>query len=100
MAASYFVKMRAREGREEAVRELLLSNVARIRARERGTLAWNDERDPRGAPTRRPDRGAVRRRQQLLDAVPGARHLGMEFPRDTPDPNPVLLEVTALGAPA
>jgi hypothetical protein len=32
MAVTYFVRMRALEGREDAVRELLLSNVARIDA--------------------------------------------------------------------
>jgi quinol monooxygenase YgiN/predicted ester cyclase len=40
MAITYFVRMRAREGREEAVRSLLLSNVDRIREGEPGNLAF------------------------------------------------------------
>jgi hypothetical protein len=40
MAVTYFVRMRAREGREEAVRDLLLSNVARIDAGERGNVVF------------------------------------------------------------
>ena len=47
---TYFVRMRALEGSEQAVSELLLSNVARIDAGERGNLAFAVHRsnsDPR-----------------------------------------------------
>ena len=50
MPVTYFVRMRALEGREDAVRELLLSNVARIDAGERGSLVFAVHRsteDPR-----------------------------------------------------
>jgi quinol monooxygenase YgiN len=50
MAVTYFVRMRVLEGREDAVRELLLSNVERIDAGERGNLAFAVHRsteDPR-----------------------------------------------------
>lgn len=50
MAVSYFVRMRALEGREQAVEELLLSNVGRIRAGEPGNLAFavhRSQEDPR-----------------------------------------------------
>jgi quinol monooxygenase YgiN len=50
MAVSYFVRMRALDGRQEAVEELLLSNVTRIRGGERGNLAFAVHRsreDPR-----------------------------------------------------
>lgn len=40
MPLTYFVRMRAREGAEERVRELLLSNVARIQSGERGNVAF------------------------------------------------------------
>jgi quinol monooxygenase YgiN len=40
MAVTYFVRMRALEGREQAVRDLLLSNVARIDAGERGNVVF------------------------------------------------------------
>ena len=40
MAVSYFVRMRAIEGNEQAVQEVLLSNMQRIRAGERGNLAF------------------------------------------------------------
>ena len=40
MAVSYFVRMRAVEGKEQMVQEVLLSNVQRIRAGERGNLAF------------------------------------------------------------
>jgi quinol monooxygenase YgiN len=40
MAVTYFVGMRAMEGREEAVREVLLSNVRRIREGEAGNIAF------------------------------------------------------------
>ena len=50
MAVTYFVRMRAQEGREEAVRDLLLSNVARIDAGERGNVVFAvhaSNQDPR-----------------------------------------------------
>src|SRR5512132_2156293 len=50
MAVTYFVRMRAHEGREEAVRDLLLSNVARIDAGERGNVVFAvhaSNQDPR-----------------------------------------------------
>jgi quinol monooxygenase YgiN len=50
MAVTYFVRMRALEGREDAVRELLLSNVARIDAGERGSVVFAvhaSKQDPR-----------------------------------------------------
>jgi quinol monooxygenase YgiN len=50
MAVSYFVRMRAVEGEEQAVQEVLLSNVQRIRAGERGNLAFavhHSRQDPR-----------------------------------------------------
>jgi len=50
MAVTYFVRMRAQEGREEAVRELLLSNVPRIDAGERGNVVFAvhaSNQDPR-----------------------------------------------------
>jgi len=40
MAVSYFVRMRAIEDKEQAVQEVLLSNMQRIRAGERGNLAF------------------------------------------------------------
>jgi quinol monooxygenase YgiN len=40
MAVTYFVRMRALEGQEDAVRELLLSNVARIDEGERGNVIF------------------------------------------------------------
>src|SRR3954451_7886760 len=50
MAVTYFVRMRAQDGREEAVRDLLLSNVARIDAGERGNVVFAvhaSNQDPR-----------------------------------------------------
>ena len=50
MAVSYFVRMRAVEGREQMVQDVLLSNVRRIRAGERGNLAFavhRSRKDPR-----------------------------------------------------
>lgn len=50
MAVTYFVRMRAQEGREAAVRDLLLSNVARIDAGERGNVVFAvhaSNQDPR-----------------------------------------------------
>lgn len=50
MAVTYFVRMRALEGREDAVRELLLSNVARIDAGEHGNVVFAvhaSNQDPR-----------------------------------------------------
>jgi len=50
MAVSYFVRMRAVEGQEQSVREVLLSNMERIRAGERGNLAFavhRSRQDPR-----------------------------------------------------
>jgi quinol monooxygenase YgiN/predicted ester cyclase len=40
MAITYIVRMRALDGQEEAVRDLLLSNAERIRAGESGNLAF------------------------------------------------------------
>jgi quinol monooxygenase YgiN len=40
MAVTYFVRMRAREGQADAVRELLLSNVERIRSGEPGNVVF------------------------------------------------------------
>jgi quinol monooxygenase YgiN len=40
MAVTYFVRMRALEGNETAVEEVLLSNMERIRRGERGNLAF------------------------------------------------------------
>ena len=50
MAVTYFVRMRALEGREAEVRDLLLSNVARIDAGERGSVVFAvhaSNQDPR-----------------------------------------------------
>jgi quinol monooxygenase YgiN len=50
MAVSYFVRMRALDGDEAAVEEVLLSNMERIRRGERGNLAFAVHRsldDPR-----------------------------------------------------
>ena len=50
MAISYFVRMRARAGHEQAVHDLLLSNLVRIRAGEHGNLAFavhRSRQDPR-----------------------------------------------------
>jgi quinol monooxygenase YgiN len=50
MAVTYFVRMRALEGREAAVRDLLLSNVERIDAGERGNVVFAvhaSNQDPR-----------------------------------------------------
>ena len=50
MAVSYFVRMRAIDGQEEAVQNILLSNADRIRAGEAGNLAFAVHRsrdDPR-----------------------------------------------------
>lgn len=40
MAVTYFVRMRARDGQQDAVRELLLSNVARIDEGEPGNVVF------------------------------------------------------------
>ena len=50
MPLTYFVRMTAKEGQEDAVRDLLLSNVRRIQEGERGNLAFAVHReleDPR-----------------------------------------------------
>jgi quinol monooxygenase YgiN len=50
VAVTYVVRMRALEGQEQAVRELLLTNVERIRSRELGNLAFavhRSRQDPR-----------------------------------------------------
>ncbi|HKR70847.1 MAG TPA: putative quinol monooxygenase [Streptosporangiaceae bacterium] len=50
MPVSYFVRMRAVEGKEQMVQDVLLSNVQRIRAGERGNLAFavhRSRQDPR-----------------------------------------------------
>jgi quinol monooxygenase YgiN len=50
MAVTYFVRMQALEGCEQAVEELLLSNVRRIQSGERGNLAFavhRSQADPR-----------------------------------------------------
>src|SRR5437660_6302680 len=50
MAVSYFVRMRAVEGQEQLVQEVLLSNMQRIRGGERGNLAFavhRSQKDPR-----------------------------------------------------
>lgn len=50
MAVTYVVRMRALEGQEQAVEELLLSNVERIRSGEPGNLAFavhRSRQDPR-----------------------------------------------------
>lgn len=50
MPVSYFVRMRAVEGQEQAVQEVLLSNMDRIRDGERGNLAFavhRSRKDPR-----------------------------------------------------
>jgi quinol monooxygenase YgiN len=50
MAVSYFVRMRAIEGQEQLVQEVLLSNMQRIRTGERGNLAFavhRSQKDPR-----------------------------------------------------
>jgi quinol monooxygenase YgiN len=50
MPVSYFVRMRALEGREHAVEQILLSNMGRIRSGERGNLAFavhRSRQDPR-----------------------------------------------------
>jgi quinol monooxygenase YgiN len=50
MAVTYFVRMRAIEGEEESVRDLLLSNVERIELGERGNVVFAVHRsaaDPR-----------------------------------------------------
>ena len=40
MAVTYFVRMRALDGRQDAVRDLLLSNVTRIDEGERGCVVF------------------------------------------------------------
>lgn len=50
MAVSYFVRMRAVAGYEQAVQDVLLWNMQRIRAGERGNLAFavhRSRQDPR-----------------------------------------------------
>ncbi|SRR6266571_4185804 len=50
MAVSYFVRMRAVAGHEQAVQDVLLWNMQRIRAGERGNLAFavhRSRQDPR-----------------------------------------------------
>ena len=50
MPVTYFVRMTAKDGQEDAVRDLLLSNVRRIQEGERGNLAFAVHReleDPR-----------------------------------------------------
>lgn len=49
MALTYFVRMRAREGQEAAVEQLLLSNAERV-GKEQGNVAFavhRSRRDPR-----------------------------------------------------
>jgi quinol monooxygenase YgiN len=45
MAVTYFVRMTAKAGQEDAVRDLLLSNVTRIQDGERGNLAFAVHRE-------------------------------------------------------
>jgi hypothetical protein len=56
------------------------------------TRAGDGERDARGQAARRTDRRAVRRRQQLPMPHQELVTWAMDFPRDTPDPSPVLTE--------
>ena len=45
MPVTYFVRMTAKDGQEDAVRDLLLSNVQRIQEGERGNLAFAVHRE-------------------------------------------------------
>src|SRR5881392_988539 len=49
VAVTYLVRMRALTGQEQAVQELLLSNVERIRSGESGNLAFAVHRSRRDA---------------------------------------------------
>jgi quinol monooxygenase YgiN len=137
MAVTYFVRMRALDGREEAVRDLLLSNVAKIDGGERGNVVFAvhaSNQDPRefwlygtwtdpeavethesgpafnaygNAPTGEQGTMSETHAVRLRDGRIVVQFVGdnnfsmphqelvtwaMDFPRDTPDPSPVLTE--------